>query len=73
MPDQLDFTGDLTTILGSVGVVSSAVILITAFRRFFNSPYNIRVKSQRFVDAAEGTFLEKDRDSNFPSENTIAN
>jgi hypothetical protein len=73
MPDQLDFTGDLTTILGFVGVVSSAVILITAFRRFFNSPYNIRVKSQRFVDAAKGTFLEKDRDSNFPSENTIAN
>lgn len=73
MPDQLDFTGDFTTILGLVGVVSSAVILITAFRRFFNSPYNIRVKSQQFVDSVQGTFLEQDRDSNFPSENTIAN
>ena len=73
MPDQLDFTGNAITILGFVGVVSSAVILITAFRRFFNSPYNIRVKSQRFAEAAEGTFIEQDRDSNFPSENTIAN
>ena len=73
MPDQLDFTGDFTTIFGLVGVVSSAVILITAFRRFFNSPYNLRVKSQQFVDATQGTFLEQDRDSNFPSENTIAN
>ena len=73
MPDQLDFTGNAITILGFVGVVSSAVILVTAFRRFFNSPYNIRVKSQQFVDAAQGTFLEQDRDSNFLSENTIAN
>ena len=73
MPDQLNFTGDVTTFLGLIGVVSTAIIIITAFRRFFNSPYNISVKSQRFIDAAEETFLEQDRDSNFPSENTIAN
>lgn len=45
-PDTLDFTGNATTILGFVGVVSAVVIVITAFRRFFNSPYNIRVNTQ---------------------------
>ena len=33
-----DFTGDGVTILGFVGIVSTAIILVTAFRRFFNSP-----------------------------------
>lgn len=42
MIDTYSFTGDATTILGFVGVVSALVIIITAFRRFFNSPYNIR-------------------------------
>lgn len=73
MPEQLNFTGDFTTILGFVGVVSTAIIVVTAFRRFFNSPYNLRMKMQKFVDSAEGTFLEQDRNSNLPSENTIEN
>ena len=33
-----DFTGDGVTILGFVGIVSTMIILVTAFRRFFNSP-----------------------------------
>jgi hypothetical protein len=45
-PDTLDFTGNAVTYLGFVGVVSAFVIIVTAFRRFFNSPYNVRyVKS----------------------------
>ncbi len=42
-PDTLDFTGDAVTYLGFVGVVSAFIIVVTSFRRFFNSPYNIRV------------------------------
>jgi hypothetical protein len=73
MPDQLNFTGDATTFLGLVGVVSTAIIIFTAFRRFYSSPYNISVKSRKFVDAAQGTLLTEDRDSNFPNENTVQN
>jgi hypothetical protein len=42
-PDTYTFVGDAITFLGLVGVVSALVIVVTAFRRFFNSPYNIRV------------------------------
>jgi hypothetical protein len=42
-PDTLDFTGDAVTFLGLVGVVSTLLIVVTSFRRFFNSSYNIRV------------------------------
>lgn len=73
MPDTLTFTGDAVTFIGLVGVVSTAVIIFTAFRRFYNSPYNISVKTRKFVDAAQGTILTEDRDSNFPNENTIQN
>lgn len=41
-PDTYTFTGDAVTFLGLVGVVSALVIVVTAFRRFFNSPYNVR-------------------------------
>ena len=41
-PDTYTFTGDAVTFLGLVGVVSALVIVVTSFRRFFNSPYNIR-------------------------------
>jgi len=43
MPDTLNFGGDAITFLGLVGVLSTLLIVVTAFRRFFNSPYNIRV------------------------------
>lgn len=42
-PDTFTFSGDAVTFLGLVGVASSLLIVVTAFRRFFNSPYNIRV------------------------------
>jgi hypothetical protein len=42
-PDTYSFSGDAITFLGLVGVTSTLLILVTAFRRFFNSPYNIRV------------------------------
>jgi hypothetical protein len=46
-PDTYTFTGDATTFLGLVGVVSAGIIIVTAFRRFFNSPYNVRVKTKQ--------------------------
>lgn len=45
-PSTFNFSGDAVTFLGLVGVISTAIIIITSFRRFFNSPYNIRVTSQ---------------------------
>lgn len=42
-PDTFNFTGDAVTFLGLIGVVSTGIIIVTAFRRFFNSPMNIRV------------------------------
>ena len=45
-PDTYTFTGDAVTFLGLVGVISAFVIIVTAFRRFFNSPYNIRYVSK---------------------------
>lgn len=44
-PEQYNFSGDIVTFLGLVGVVSTFIILVTAFKRFYNSPYNIRVKT----------------------------
>jgi hypothetical protein len=41
-PDTYGFTGDGVTFLGLVGVISAFIIVVTAFRRFFNSPYNVR-------------------------------
>ena len=40
--DTYTFGGDAVTFLGLVGVISAFVIIVTAFRRFFNSPYNVR-------------------------------
>jgi len=45
-PDTYTFGGDAVTFLGLVGVVSAFIIVVTAFRRFFNSPYNIRYVSK---------------------------
>ena len=42
-PDTYTFSGDAVTFLGLVGVASTLLIVVTAFRRFFNSPYNFRV------------------------------
>ena len=37
-PDTYSFSGDAITFLGLIGVISTGIILITAFRRYFNSP-----------------------------------
>ena len=42
-PDTYSFTGDAVTFLGLIGVASTLLIVVTAFRRFFNSPLNVRV------------------------------
>jgi hypothetical protein len=42
-PDTYGFNGDATTFLGLLGVASTLLIVVTAFKRFYNSPYNIRV------------------------------
>jgi hypothetical protein len=42
-PDTYNFTGDAVTFLGLIGVASTLLIVVTAFRRFFNSPLNLRV------------------------------
>jgi hypothetical protein len=37
-PDTLNFTGDAVTYLGFVGVISTAIIVISVFRSYYNSP-----------------------------------
>jgi hypothetical protein len=39
MPDTYSFDGDLTTFLGIIGLVSTFAIMVTAYRRYWNSPY----------------------------------
>lgn len=39
MPDTLNFSGDFTTVLGFVGVLSTVVILFTIYRAYWTSPY----------------------------------
>jgi len=56
--DTLNFSGDAVTILGFIGVLSTLFIVVTAFRRFFNSPYNVRVKPSKV-----NTELPTDSDS----------
>ena len=38
-PDTYTFSGDAVTFLGLVGVVSTGIIVLTAFRRYYNSPF----------------------------------
>ena len=57
-PDTLNFSGDAVTILGFVGVLSTLLIVVTSFRRFFNSPYNVRVTPSKV-----NTELPTDSDS----------
>jgi hypothetical protein len=39
MPTTYNFTGDFVTVLGFVGVMSTALIIVTAYRRYWSSPY----------------------------------
>lgn len=45
MPDIYSFSGDAVTFIGLIGIISTFIIIVTAFRRFYGSPYNIRVSS----------------------------
>jgi hypothetical protein len=38
MPNTFNFTGDAITYIGLVGVISTAVIVITVFRSYWSSP-----------------------------------
>jgi hypothetical protein len=38
--DTYSFSGDAVTFLGLVGVASTLLIVVTAFRRFYSSPLN---------------------------------
>jgi len=37
-PDTYTFGGDTVTFLGLIGVASTFFIVVTAFRRYYNSP-----------------------------------
>jgi hypothetical protein len=37
-PDTYSFSGDAVTFLGLVGVISTAIIVVSVFRSYFNSP-----------------------------------
>jgi len=37
-PDTLTFSGNAVTYLGSVGVISTLIIVVSVFRSYFNSP-----------------------------------
>jgi hypothetical protein len=37
-PDTYNFSGDGVTLLGLVGVISTFIIIVTAFRRYYGSP-----------------------------------
>ena len=39
-PDTLNFTGDTVTYLGLIGIISTAIILVSVFRSFYKSPLN---------------------------------
>jgi len=60
-PDTYTFNGDAVTFLGLVGVASTLLIIVTAFRRFFNSPYNIRYVTK--VETTEETTEETEQQS----------
>jgi hypothetical protein len=38
MIDTYTFTGDAITYLGLIGIISTAIIVITVFRSYYNSP-----------------------------------
>ena len=38
MPETMTFTGDGVTFLGLIGVISTAIIVVTVFRSYSKSP-----------------------------------
>jgi len=39
-PDFYTFTGDTVTYLGLIGIISTAIIVVSVFRSFYKSPLN---------------------------------
>jgi hypothetical protein len=46
-PETYNFSGDAIAVIGFIGVASTLLIVVTAFRRFFNSSYNVRVTPEQ--------------------------
>ena len=40
MPDSYGFVGDGVTFLGLVGIISTAIIVVSVFKSFYQSPLN---------------------------------
>ena len=40
MIESYNFTGDAVTFLGLIGVISTAIIVVSVFKSFYNSPLN---------------------------------
>jgi len=59
-PETYSFSGDAITFLGLVGVTSTLLIVVTAFRKFFNSPYNVRVNITNVNESPEVYVDEND-------------
>ena len=73
MVDQvntLDFSGDATTFLGFIGVTSSLLIIMVAFRRFFNSPYNVRYVRRESVTTSDSGTISSDSDDSMVMDST---
>lgn len=39
MPDTYNFMGDSVTVLGLIGVISTAIIMVTVYKAYWRSPY----------------------------------
>jgi hypothetical protein len=39
MIETYNFSGDIVTVLGFIGVISTAFILVTVYRAYWKSPY----------------------------------
>ena len=57
-PDTLNFTGDAVTYLGLIGVISTLIIVVTSFRRYFNSPLRKWSKMKLTNKAQFSQFVE---------------
>ena len=67
-PDTYTFNGNVTTFLGLIGISSTLLIVVVAFRRFFNSPYNVRMNNvTEAQDSDYQDFWENEDSINTPN------
>ena len=59
MPETYGFAGDAVTLLGLVGVVSTGIIVVLCFTRYFNSPLRKWHKLFMFVSLMRTKFQRK--------------